>query len=101
MTNKTTSDKYNKRAKKINSLLCVGLDSDFAKIHKKFLPHPSGYGQGKNKFPQFEFNKFIIKETHQYTAAFKMNSAFYEARGHKGIQELKMTMDYLRKHHRD
>ena len=101
MTNKTTSDKYNKRAKKINSLLCVGLDSDFAKIPKKFLPRPSGYGQGKNKFPQFEFNKFIIKETHQYTAAFKMNSAFYEARGDKGIQELKMTMDYLRKHHRD
>lgn len=79
-------DKYNQRAKKINSLLCVGLDADFGKIPKRFL---------KMKFPQFEFNKWIIKETYQYAAAFKMNSAFYEARGDKGMKELKMTMDYL------
>lgn len=85
-------NKYNKRARKINSLLCVGLDSDFAKIPKRFL---------KNKFPQFEFNKWIIKETHQYVSAFKMNSAFYEARGDRGVGELKMTMDYLRKNHPD
>jgi len=30
-------EKYNKRAQKINSLLCVGLDADFAKIPKRFL----------------------------------------------------------------
>jgi len=85
-------DKYNKRAKKINSLLCVGLDADFAKIPKRFL---------KKKFPQFEFNKWIIEETHKYAAAFKPNSAFYEARGDKGIRELKMTMDYLIKNYSD
>ncbi|MEK7471163.1 MAG: orotidine-5'-phosphate decarboxylase [Patescibacteria group bacterium] len=85
-------DKYNKRAKKINSLLCIGLDADFAKIPKRFL---------KKKFPQFEFNKWIIKETHEYAVAFKPNSAFYEARGDKGIRELKMTMDYLIKNHPD
>jgi orotidine 5'-phosphate decarboxylase subfamily 2 len=85
-------DKYNQRAKKINSLLCVGLDADFAKIPKRFL---------KNKFPQFEFNKWIIKETHEYTTAFKPNSAFYEARGDKGMRELKMTMDYLNKNYPD
>ncbi|MFA6177791.1 MAG: orotidine-5'-phosphate decarboxylase [Candidatus Paceibacterota bacterium] len=85
-------DKYNKRAKKINSLLCVGLDTDFAKIPKRFL---------KKKFPQFEFNKWIIEETHEYAAAYKPNSAFYEARGDKGIRELKMTMDYLIKNHPD
>ncbi|MDD5720906.1 MAG: orotidine-5'-phosphate decarboxylase [Candidatus Pacebacteria bacterium] len=85
-------DKYNKRAKKIDSLLCVGLDTDFAKIPKRFL---------KNKFPQFEFNKWIIEETHEYAAAYKPNSAFYEARGDKGIRELKMTMDYLIKNHPD
>ncbi|MBU0998909.1 orotidine-5'-phosphate decarboxylase [Patescibacteria group bacterium] len=85
-------DKYNKRAKKVDSLLCVGLDADFAKIPKRFL---------KKKFPQFEFNKWIIEETHEYAAAFKMNSAFYEARGDKGIKELKMTMDYLNKNYPD
>src|SRR3989339_1745634 len=85
-------DKYNKRAKKINSLLCVGLDADFAKIPAKFL---------KMEFPQFEFNKWIIGETHEYSAAFKANSAFYEARGDRGIRELKMTMEYLREKHPD
>ncbi len=85
-------DKYNQRAKKIDSLLCVGLDADFDKIPKTFL---------KKKFPQFEFNKWIIEETQEYAVAFKANSAFYEARGDKGIKELKMTMDYLRKNHPD
>ncbi len=85
-------DKYNKRAKKIDSLLCVGLDSDFDKIPDRFKT---------KEFPQFEFNKWIIEETHEYTAAYKPNSAFYEARGEKGMKELKLTIDYLNKNHLD
>src|SRR3989338_833019 len=79
-------EKYNKRVKKINSLLCVGLDSDFKKIPEKFK---------KLENPQFEFNKWIIEETQEYAAAFKLNIAFYEARGNQGIKELKETMEYL------
>ncbi|MEK7190235.1 MAG: orotidine-5'-phosphate decarboxylase, partial [Patescibacteria group bacterium] len=79
-------DKYNQRARKINSLLCVGLDSDITKIPGKFA---------EMEFPQFEFNKWIIDETHEYAAAYKPNSAFYEARGDKGMKELKMTIEYL------
>lgn len=86
------TDKYNQRAKKINSLVCVGLDADFEKIPAKFKSLAN---------PQFEFNKWIIEETHEYAAAYKPNSAFYEARGDKGIQELKMTMDYLIKNYPD
>jgi len=85
-------EKYNKRAKNINSLLCVGLDSDFEKL-------PDRFRQMEN--PQFEFNKWIIEETHEYAAAFKPNSAFYEARGDAGIKELKMTLDYLKENHPD
>ena len=85
-------DKYNQRAKKINSLLCVGLDSDFEKIPERFK---------SQEFPQFEFNKWIIEETHNFAVAIKCNSAFYEARGDKGIKELKMTMDYLINNHPD
>lgn len=84
--------KYSTRAKKTNSLLCVGLDADFEKLPEKFK---------KLKSPQFEFNKWIIEQTHQYAAAFKPNSAFYEARGDQGMKELKMTMDYLIKNHPD
>jgi orotidine-5'-phosphate decarboxylase len=85
-------NKYNKRAKEINSLLCVGLDPDFEKIPERFL---------KMGFPQFEFSKWIIEETQEYAASFKTNSAFYEARGDAGIRELKMTIDYLNKNHGD
>ncbi len=85
-------EKYNQRAKKINSLLCVGLDADFEKIPDRFK---------LDEMPQFAFNKYIIEETHEYAAAFKMNSAFYEARGDVGMRELKMTMDYLIKNHPD
>ncbi len=93
-------NKYNQRAKKINSLLCVGLDSDFEKIPKRFsvLQASSAKGYGG---PQFEFNKWIIEETHEYAAAFKMNIAFYEARGDQGIKELKETMEYLRVYYPD
>ena len=85
-------DKYNDRAKKINSLLCVGLDPDFAKLPEQFK---------SLEFPQFEFNKWIIEETHEYAAAYKPNMASYEIRGAKGVQELEMTIEYLRKNHGD
>lgn len=85
-------DKYNKRAKKINSLLCVGLDSDFNKIPERFL---------SQEFPQFEFNKWIIEETHEHCASFKLNIAFYEARGEQGLKELKKTIEYLQQNHCD
>lgn len=84
--------KYNQRANKINSLLCVGLDADYEKIPEKFK---------MSEFPQFEFNKWIIEETYEYAAAFKPNVAFYEARGDQGMRELKMTMDYLIENHPD
>src|SRR3989339_189754 len=88
----STVDKYNERAKKVNSLLCVGLDADFAKIPKHFLD---------TEFPQFEFNKWIIDQTYEYVSAYKPNSAFFEAKGEQGIRELKMTADYLIKNHPD
>ena len=79
-------DKYNQRAEKVNSLLCVGLDPDFEKIPPRFK---------EKEFPQFEFNKFIIEQTAEFVSAFKPNMAFYEARGEQGWKELRMTMEYL------
>lgn len=71
---------------KNNSLVCVGLDSDINKLpeYLKTVEHP-----------QFEFNKKVIDATHEYVCAYKPNSAFYEATGIKGIEELKMTFDYI------
>ena len=75
---------------KQNSLVCVGLDSDIAKIPVHLQ---------SDKTPQFTFNKAIVDATHDLVCAYKPNSAFYEARGVDGIAELKMTCDYIRQSH--
>jgi orotidine-5'-phosphate decarboxylase len=75
---------------KNNSLVCVGLDSDFEKLPKEFK---------SRRNPQFEFNKFIIKQTHDLVCVYKPNPAFYEARGIEGIKDLKLTCEYLQKNH--
>ncbi|MBI5671479.1 MAG: orotidine-5'-phosphate decarboxylase [Chloroflexi bacterium] len=84
--------KFNARADTVNSLLCVGLDTEYGHI-------PASYQT--DEFPQFAFNRFIIDQTHPYAAAYKPNMAFYEARGERGLHELKLTMEYLRQHHPD
>jgi|SRR5579859_5856362 len=73
---------------KNNSLVCVGLDSDFEKLpeHIKTVENP-----------QFTFNKKIIDATNDVVCAYKPNSAFYEALGDRGITQLKMTCDYIKK----
>lgn len=57
------------------SFLCVGLDTDIAKIPEYLLEYED---------PVFEFNKSIIDATAEYTIAYKPNSAFYEVYGAKG-----------------
>ncbi len=49
----------------------------------------------------FEFNKEIIDATYDQVAVYKPNSAFYEAEGAKGIEELKKTTDYINKKYPD
>jgi orotidine-5'-phosphate decarboxylase len=84
--------KYNLRADAAQSLVCVGLDSDFEQIPASFR---------KEKFPQFAFNKHIVDLTHQDVAAYKPNIAFYESRGEEGMHALKLTMEYIQKTYPD
>ncbi len=74
------------RAKK--SVLCVGLDTDPAKI--------PAHLQGEED-AVFAFNKAIIDATHEYTVAYKINTAFYEAQGIKGWVSLQRTLEYIPK----
>jgi orotidine-5'-phosphate decarboxylase len=84
------TDKYQNRVAQANSLLCIGLDSDIRQIPRHYRDDP---------FPQFAFNRVIIEETRDYVCAYKMNSALYEARGDRGMAELKMTVSYLQERH--
>ncbi len=68
------------------SLLCVGLDSVLDKIPESLRHEPD---------PLFAFNKAIIDATAPYAAAFKVNTAFYEAHGVTGWRTLEATFRYL------
>lgn len=83
-------EKYDARTADVNSLLCVGLDSDLQRLPPQFQQADS---------PQFAFNRWIIEQTHPFTSAYKLNTAFYEALGDQGWAALKHTVDYLRAEH--
>lgn len=72
------------------SYLCIGLDTDIQKIPKHLLACSN---------PIFEFNKQIIDATKDYCVSYKINTAFYEARGVKGWQEMEETVQYIPKNH--
>ena len=80
------STKLNQIIETKDSLLCVGLDSDPAKI-PKFLC--------KEKNSLLTFNREIIEATAEFAAAFKLNIAFYESLGVKGWKLLKQTLAHL------
>lgn len=68
------------------SFLCVGLDTDPAKMPAHLRDTKDGV---------FQFNRAIIDATIDYCVAYKPNLAFYEAMGLEGLRQLKLTMDYL------
>jgi len=72
------------RSKK--SVLCVGLDTDMDKIPKHLL---------QEEDPAFAFNKAIIDATKDFTVAYKINTAFYEAQGIEGWKTMQRTLEYI------
>ena len=68
------------------SFLCVGLDTDPAKMPEHLRSERDGV---------FRFNRAIIDATIDACVAYKPNLAFYEALGLEGLRQLKLTMDYL------
>jgi orotidine-5'-phosphate decarboxylase len=68
------------------SFLCVGLDSDIAKIPRHLL---------NEKDPVAEFNRQIIDATKDLCVSYKINTAFYESRGIKGWESLEKTLEYI------
>ncbi len=73
--------------KKKKSFLCVGLDSDVAKLPVHLL---------KTDDPVFEFNKQIVEATAGVAIAYKPNIAFYESRGVEGWISLEKTVKYIK-----
>ena len=70
-----------KRIVTANSLLCVGLDPDAARL-------PASISV-------LQFNQAIIAATHPFVCAYKLNFAFYEAAGPEGFSLLRETLWYI------
>jgi orotidine-5'-phosphate decarboxylase len=69
--------------RKNNSLLCIGLDTDAAKV-PEFL-----YEFGD---PAYEFNRRIVDATRDLVCAYKINTSFYEASGEHGWYTVHQTL---------
>lgn len=82
-----TSDQLFEQIQKKKSFLCVGLDTDLAKIPEFLLTKSD---------PMFEFNKSIIDATHDLAVAYKPNLAFYEVHGASGWNSLVKTVKYIK-----
>lgn len=74
------------------SLLCVGLDPELSR-----LPAESR----ADSHPLFRFCREIIDATAPFACAFKPNTAFFEAHGAHGWEQLAMVFAHLRAHHGD
>jgi len=74
--------------KRKKSVLCVGLDTDLKKVPAHLFAEAD---------PVFAFNKAIIDATKDYTVAYKINTAFYEAQGMKGWESMQKTLEYIPK----
>ena len=78
--------------KRKGTFLCVGLDTDMAKI-------PECVKQAED--PIFEFNRNIIDATAQYCIAYKPNLAFYESQGYTGLLAFEKTVNYIKSNYPD
>lgn len=72
--------------KKANSFLCVGLDTDPAKLPMHLRGKKNGI---------LEFNKQIINATKDIACAYKINFAFYESLGKEGWTIIEKTRAFI------
>jgi len=74
-----------------NGHVCLGLDTDISYLPKEFL---KSYENIEDAL--FEFNKRIIDATYDCVACYKVQIAYYEAYGLKGMLAYKRTLEYIR-----
>jgi orotidine-5'-phosphate decarboxylase len=83
------TEKLQKATQTNNSLLCIGLDPDPARI-------PSHLGSGAHAV--VAFNKAVIRATQDIACAYKPNLGFYTLYGHDGIRALQETRRAIPNH---
>ncbi len=79
----TFTDRLRSLQEDRRSLLCIGLDTDPAKLPAAVMSAPD---------PVVAFNRQVIEATHDLVCAYKLNLAFYEALGERGWHTLRETL---------
>ncbi|HCA81422.1 MAG TPA: orotidine-5'-phosphate decarboxylase [Bacteroidetes bacterium] len=79
----TFIDKLRRVQRKNKSLLCIGLDTDPAKLPRHL---------GRSRGAVLHFNQSIIEATSDLACAYKLNLAFYEALGERGWAVIRETL---------
>lgn len=79
-------DKVEKRKRDVGNVLVVGLDTNMERLPKGFSRDANGV---------YEYNKYLIEATHDIACAYKINSAFYEMLGPKGMQTMYKTRELI------
>lgn len=72
-----------------DSLLCVGLDPELARMPERLRHDPH---------PLFAFCRAVVDATAPFACAFKPNTAFFEAHGSAGWAELAMLFAHIRQY---
>jgi orotidine-5'-phosphate decarboxylase len=80
------TDKIRRAREHSNSLLCIGLDTDWRKVPEILRNDPN---------PVLVFNRAIIDATKDIACSYKLNLAYYEAYGERGIQAVQGTLDSI------
>lgn len=88
-----TTDDIFRQIRSKRAMLCVGLDTDYAK-----LPECVKSGRSVSE-AVLEFNRRIVDATAPHCVAFKPNLAFYEYLGAAGWDVLGKTVEYIRSSH--
>ncbi len=79
-------EKLDAATRAANSLVCVGLDTDPAKI-------PAHLGTGTDAV--IAFNRAIVEATADLVQSYKLNLAFYESMGAAGHEVVRRTLDAI------
>ncbi|MGE5351567.1 MAG: orotidine-5'-phosphate decarboxylase [Syntrophothermus sp.] len=66
--------------------ITVGLDTDVKKIPQHLL---------SEKDPVLKFNEIIIENTSEFASSYKLNLAFYEKEGSRGLELMQKTMEAI------
>ena len=82
-------DKILSSQAKTDSILCIGLDTDLKNIPEILLMESN---------PVLAFNLAIVEATKDITCSYKLNLAYYEAYGEKGIEAVHATLDAIPDH---